>query len=34
MGNTERIPLTFAVFAPLIIFGLFNALMVYKINEK
>ena len=34
MGNTERIPLTFAIFTPLIILGLFNTLMVYKINEK
>ena len=34
MGSTERIPLMFAIFAPLVILGLFNSFMVYKINEK
>jgi len=34
MGNTERIPLIFAIFAPLVILGLFNTFMIYKINEK
>ena len=34
MGNTEKIPLIFAIFTPLVILSLFNILMVYKINEK
>ena len=34
MGSTERIPLMFAIFTPLVILGLFNSFMVYKINEK
>ena len=34
MGNTERIPLIFAIFTPLVILGLFNTFMIYKINEK
>ena len=34
MGSTERIPLIFAVFIPLIMLGLFNSYMVYRINEK
>ena len=34
MGNTERIPLILAIFTPLIILGLFNTFMIYKINEK
>ena len=34
MGSTERIPLIFAIFTPLVILGLFNSYMVYKINEK
>ena len=34
MGSTERIPLIFAIFIPLIILGLFNSYMVYRINEK
>jgi lipopolysaccharide export system permease protein len=34
MGSTERIPLMFAIFTPLIILGLFNSFMVFKINEK
>ena len=34
MGNTERIPLIFAIFTPLVILGLFNIFMIYKINEK
>ena len=34
MGSTERIPLMFAIFIPLVILGLFNSFMIYKINEK
>ncbi len=34
MGSTERIPLMFAIFIPLVILGLFNDFMIYKINEK
>ena len=34
MGNTERIPLILAIFTPLVILGLFNTFMIYKINEK
>ena len=34
MGSTERIPLIFAVFIPLIMLGLFNSYMIYRINEK
>ena len=34
MGNTERIPLIFAIFIPLVILGILNTLMIYKINEK
>ena len=34
MGSTERIPLIFAVFIPLIILSLFNSYMIYRINEK
>ena len=34
MGNTEKIPLIFAIFTPLVILGLFNIFMIYKINEK
>ena len=34
MGSTEKIPLIFAIFIPLIILGMVNSLMVYKINEK
>ena len=34
MGSTERIPLMFAIFTPLVILGLFNSFMIYRINEK
>jgi lipopolysaccharide export system permease protein len=34
MGSTERIPLIFAIFIPLILLGLLNSYMVYRINEK
>jgi len=34
MGSTERIALMFAIFTPLLILGLFNSYMIYKINEK
>ena len=34
MGSTERIPLIFAVFVPLLTLSLINILMSYKINEK
>ena len=34
MGSTERIPLFFAIFIPLIILSLFNSYMIYRINEK
>jgi len=34
MGNTERISLIFAIFTPLVILGLINTFMIYKINEK
>jgi len=34
MGSTERIPLIFAVFIPLIMLSLFNSYMIYRINEK
>jgi len=34
MGSTERMPLIFAILTPLVILGLFNSYMVYRINEK
>ena len=34
MGSTERINLFFAVFTPLMLLGLVNSFMIYKINEK
>ena len=34
MGNTEKIPLIFAIFSPLVILGFINTFMIYKINEK
>jgi hypothetical protein len=34
MGSNERITLTLAVFTPLIILGLINSFMYYRINEK
>jgi len=34
MGSTERISLILAVFIPLIILGMVNSIMIYKINEK
>ena len=34
MGSTERIPLMLAICTPLLILGLFNSFMIYKINEK
>lgn len=34
MGSTERISLILAVFTPLIILGMVNSIMIYKINEK
>jgi lipopolysaccharide export system permease protein len=34
MGSTERIPLILAIFIPLILLGLLNSYMVYRINEK
>ena len=34
MGSTEKISLIFAVFIPLIMLGLFNSYMIYRINEK
>ena len=34
MGSTERITLTLAVFTPLMILGITNSFMVYRINEK
>ena len=34
MGNTERIPLIFAIFIPLLILGTINIFMVRRINEK
>ena len=34
MGSTERISLMLAVFTPLIILGMVNSIMIYKINEK
>ena len=34
MGNTERIPLIFAIFIPLLILGTINIFMVHRINEK
>ena len=34
MGSTERISLIFAVFTPLIVLGMVNSIMIYKINEK
>jgi len=34
MGTTERISLMFAIFAPLIILGIINSIMIYRINEK
>ena len=34
MGNTERIPLIFAIFIPLLILVTINIFMVHRINEK
>lgn len=34
MGSTERISLIFAIIIPLILLGLFNSYMTYRINEK
>jgi lipopolysaccharide export system permease protein len=34
MGSTERISLMFAIFTPLIILGLVNSFMIYRINER
>ena len=34
MGNTERIPLIFAILIPLLILGTINIFMVRRINEK
>ena len=34
LGNTEKIPIIFAIFTPLIILSIFNTFMIYKINEK
>ena len=34
MGTTEKIPLKFAVFLPIIFLGIFNTLMLIKVNEK
>jgi len=34
MGSAERISLIFAVFTPLMILGIVNSIMIYKINEK
>jgi len=34
MGNTERIPLIFAIFIPLLILSTINMYMVHRINEK
>ena len=34
MGSTERISLILAVFIPLLLLGIVNTFMVYKINEK
>ena len=34
MGSTERISSILAVFIPLLMLGVINSLMVYKINEK
>tara|TARA_B110000003_G_scaffold261345_1_gene282957 strand:+ start:356 stop:1429 length:1074 start_codon:yes stop_codon:yes gene_type:complete len=34
MGSAERISLILAVFAPLMILGIVNTIMIYKINEK
>ena len=34
MGSTERISLIIAVFMPLLLLGIVNTLMIYKINEK
>ena len=34
MGGTERISLILAIFIPLIILGLINSIMIYKINEN
>lgn len=34
LGNTEKIPIIFAIFTPLVILSIFNTFMIYKINEK
>ena len=34
LGSSEKIPLVFSVFFPLIIFVLINSIMINKINEK
>ena len=34
MGSTEKIPLLFAIWIPLIVLGIINTIMLVKINEK
>ena len=34
LGSTEKIPLLFSVFIPLIIIFIINSTMIYKVNEK
>ena len=34
MGTTEKIPLMLAVFLPIVLLGIFNSIMLIKINEK
>ena len=33
-GNTEKIPVILSVWVPIFIFGLFNSILIYRINEK
>ena len=34
MGSTEKIPLLFAIWIPIILLGIINTIMLVKINEK
>ena len=34
LGSSEKIPMGFSIFFPLIIFVLINSVMINKINEK
>jgi lipopolysaccharide export system permease protein len=34
LGNTEKISVTLSIWIPIFIFGIFNTIMIYRINEK